>query len=193
MVRVTDAALHILTIFQNATIGLISLTFKPHLPFNQRGIDSSVRVAVAINDEINGPTEADGRAPAIVAFNEKEWYIGTSNWVANSKVKSGSYVDIVVRQEKYGAGQTPAYLQVLGHENGICVAYIGQVWPFGEQRGWLGDVGRGCGKRWYFSNVEVGEEKYKPGQCRCHREWMPIFGILLTDIQQGAREMELIS
>ena len=154
---------HALTILQDSTIGLVSLTFKPHLPFDLRGIDSVVRIAVAHNDNKNGPTQADGRAPSLVAFNEEEWFIGASEWVANEHVKSGGYADVVVHQEDDGAAQEPAYLQVLGHDNGVCVAYIGQTWPNGEQRLWLGDVGRGCGKRWFFSNLEIGEEKYKPG------------------------------
>lgn len=155
-------ALPILTIFQDATVGLISLMFKPYLPFDLAGVNSMVRIAVALNDKENGPTQADGRAPSLVAFNEKEWYIGASEWVANDHVKSGSYVDVVVHQEDDGAGQEPAYMQVLGHDDAVCVAYIGQTWPDGQQRGWLGDVGRACGKRWFFSNVEVGEQKYMP-------------------------------
>ena len=74
-------------------------------------------------------------------------------------------MDIVVHQEDIGVGHEPAYLQVLGHDDAVCVAYIGLTSPTGQQRGWLGDMGRACGKRWYFSNVEVGEEKYKPGEC----------------------------
>lgn len=163
MVGAISMVVHALTILQDSTIGLVSLTFKPHLPFDLRGIDSVVRIAVAHNDNKNGPTQADGRAPSLVAFNEEEWFIGASEWVANEHVKSGGYADVVVHQEDDGAAQEPAYLQVLGHDNGVCVAYIGQTWPNGEQRLWLGDVGRGCGKRWFFSNLEIGEEKYKPG------------------------------
>lgn len=171
MVALMEMALHVLTIFQDSTVGLVSLTFTPHLPFDLNGVNSRVRIAIALNDKKDGPTQADGRAPALVAFNEKEWYVGASNWVAKDHVRSGSYVDVVVHQEDNGAGQEPAYLQVLGHDDAVCVAYIGQTWPNGAQRGWLGDVGRGCGKRWFYSNVEVGKEKYKPGRCHRYGEW----------------------
>lgn len=119
MVGIIQMAVHALTILQDSTIGLVSLTFKPHLPFDLRGIDSVVRIAVAHNDNQNGPTQADGRAPSLVAFNEKGWFIGASEWVANGRIESGSYADVVVHQEDDGAGQEPAYLQVLGHDDGV--------------------------------------------------------------------------
>ncbi len=72
-------------------------------------------------------------------------------------------MDIVVHQEAIGAAQEPHYMQVLGHDDGICVAFIGQTWPDGRQRGWLGDWGRGCDKRWFYSNVKIGEQQYNPG------------------------------
>ena len=193
MIALTEMALHILTIFQDASIGLISLTFKPHLPFDLVGVNSMVRIAVALNDKQNGPTQADGRAPALVAFNEKEWYIGSSHWVANDHVRSGSYVDVVVHQESDGAGQDPTYLQVLGHDDAVCLAYIGQMWPNGQELGWLGYVGRGWVKRWDFSNVEVGEEKYKPGQCHHNGRVEAALRIPRTYCQRGVKEMELIS
>lgn len=97
-------------------------------------------------------------------------------------------MDVVVHQENDGAGQDPAYLQVLGHDDAVCLAYIGQTWPNGQQRGWLGDVGRGCGKRWYFSNVEVGEEKYKPGQCHHTGELEAALRKLRTYFPRGSEK-----
>ncbi|KAL9134588.1 MAG: hypothetical protein Q9175_004220, partial [Cornicularia normoerica] len=79
MVGSTGMALHILTILQDA---IISPTLKPHRPYGLKGINSTVHIAVALNDKTNGPTHADGRAPTLVAFNERKWYIGASNWVA---------------------------------------------------------------------------------------------------------------
>ena len=177
MVALTNLAIHVLTILQDATIGLITLTFNPPLPVDHKHVNSIVRIAVALNDIVAGPTQADGQAPSLVAFNEDKRYIGASNWNAKDHVKSGSFVDVVVHQVTTIKGQTEwydemrtdwtaqkwAYLQVLGRDDAVCVAYIGQTWPNGEQRGWLGDMGRACGKRWFYSNVEVGEEKYKPG------------------------------
>ena len=165
MIGVAGMALNVWTIFQDTTLGLVSLIFNPHLPVDFVGINSQVRIGVALNDKKNGPTQADGQVPSLVAFNEKEWYIGASNWDKKHHVGSAGYVDVVVHQEDMGPGQEPAYLQVLGHDDAVCVAYIAQTWPDGQQRGWMGDMGRACGKRWFFSNLEVGEEKYKPGPC----------------------------
>ena len=171
MIGATGMALHILTIFQDATVGLVSLTFKSHLPWDHSGVNSEARIVVALNDKTTGPTQADGQAPSLVAFNDKEWYIGASDWVANDRVESGSWVDVVVHQEDVGAGQRPAYLQVLGRDDAVCIAFIGQTMPDGQQRGWLGDVGRGCGKRWFYSNVKLGVEEYKPGERYRHTGW----------------------
>lgn len=194
MVHGIEWALHVLTIFQNATVGLINLNFEEHLPFDITGVNSMVRIAVALNDKRDGPTQADGRAPSLVAFNDKEWYIGASNWVSNAHVRSGSWVDVEVHQEDFGSGQGPAYLQVLGHDDAVCVAYIGQTWPKGPQRGWFGDMGRACGKRYYYSNLEVGEEKYKPGQCRRNGVWRLCYADFMHTFQRAVRnETELMS
>ena len=93
-----------------------------------------------------------------------------------------------MHQEDYGSGEEPTYLQVLGKDDAVCIAYIGQTWPDGQQRGWLGDVGRGCGKRWFYSNVEVGEEMYKPGECHGDGEQ----GLRYAYLQRGWKEIELI-
>ena len=160
----TSKAVNVLTIFQNATVGIVSVDFKPYLPFDLGGINSVVRVGIALNDKDNGPTQADGEAPTLVAFDEKQDYLGTSDWIANSHVNGGTYVDVVVHQIEVSQGKSPTYLQVLGHRDAVCVAYVGQTWPDGEQRAWLGDLGRSCGKGWFYSNVEVGDDGYKPGQ-----------------------------
>ena len=159
----TSKAVNVLTIFQNATVGIVSIDFKPYLPFDLGGINSVVRVGIAINDRDNGPNKADGEAPSFVAFNEKENYLGTSDWIANKHLNGGTYVDVVVHQIEQSQGKSPTYLQVLGHRDAVCVAYVGQTWPDGEQRAWLGDLGRSCGKGWFYSNTVIGNDGYKPG------------------------------
>ena len=167
-------ALQAFTVFKDNGIGFVDLTFEsPSLPFDAGGLNSVVRIAVGLNDDKGnlGPSQADGQAPALVAFNQKKRYIGASNWIAKDQIQSGSYVDVVVHQEDHGAEVEPAYLQVLGHDDAVCVAYIAQASPNGQQRGWLGDMGRACNKRWFLSNVEVGKYKYKPGECHRNVQW----------------------
>ena len=131
---------------------------------------SAVRVAVAINGlGVNspapngGPLQADGTAPAILAYDEIGNYIGWSDWNHKPHIKSGDYVDIVVHQKK-GPGQQATYLQLFARKNAICIAYITQTWADGQMRGWMGDMGHACGRSWYYSHLFIGEDGHSPGE-----------------------------
>lgn len=127
----------------------------------QQAQDSMVRVVVGLNG-VEGLTEADGPIPAVVAFDENKKYIGASDWSRGfGSIGSGGYADIWVSQKK-GPGRQATYLQLLGHNDGICIAYISQVWGDGTPRGWLGDMGQACGKRYYYSNIVVGDNDHRP-------------------------------
>lgn len=158
----------ILTVFENSTIGVIPLKWQPHVHYDPKHTNSIVRIAIARNNVRDGPREAEGLVPSLVAFNDQEEYIGASNWLSKDRILSDTYVDVVVHQDEgIGAqGQDPAYLQVLGHDDAVCVAMIGAMNPRGVIRGWLGDMGRACGKRWFYSNLEVGTQgySYRPGE-----------------------------
>ncbi|CAD6580871.1 MAG: hypothetical protein ASARMPRED_000354 [Alectoria sarmentosa] len=129
---------------------------------------SAVRVAVAINGlGVNspapngGPLQADGTAPAILAYDEIGNYIGWSDWNHKPHIKSGDYVDIVVHQKK-GPGQQATNLQLFARKNAICIAYITQTWADGQMRGWMGDMGHACGRSWYYSHLFIGEDGHSP-------------------------------
>lgn len=127
----------------------------------QQAQDSAVRVGIALNG-VEGLTEADGPLPSVVAFDENKKYIGASDWSRDyGDISSGSYADIWVSQRK-GPGRQATYLQILGHDDGICIAYISQLWGDGTPRGWLGDMGQACGKRYYYSNIVVGDNDHRP-------------------------------
>lgn len=131
----------------------------------QQAQDSMVRVVVALNG-VEGLTEADGPLPAVVAFDENKKYIGASDWSRDfANIGSGGYADIWVSQKK-GPGRQATYLQILGQNDGICIAYISLLWGDGTPRGWLGDMGQACGKRWYYSNIVVGDNDHRP--CQYH-------------------------
>ena len=123
--------------------------------------NSMVRVQLALNG-YQGLSQAEGDTPNIVAFDDNKEYIGASNWWdGDGKIGSGGYMDIWVFQRK-GPSRPATYIQVLGHNNGVCVAYVSQIQADGTPRGWLGDMGRACGRRWYYNNVEVGDSGHKP-------------------------------
>ena len=144
------------------TFGLFDL---PQIEFDTS--DSTLRVAVALNGRSDllapqdGPQEADGDFPAVLAFNELGGYIGSS-W-HNDKIPSGAFQDVIIDQDK-GPGQQAAYLQFFAKNDAICIAYISQQWADGQTRGWLGDMGIACGRPWYWSHIVVGDDHYSPSE-----------------------------
>lgn len=142
------------------TFGLFDL---PQVIFDTN--DSAIRVAVALNGgldlpaPLDGPTEADGDFPAILAFNELGGYIGSS-WT-HEKIPSGGFSEVIVDQAK-GPGQQATYLQFFARKDAVCIAYISQQWADGQTRGWLGDMGLACGRDWYYSHIVVGNDGYSP-------------------------------
>lgn len=136
---------------------------KYNLPDNpQEADDSAVRIAVAINGH-DPPLQADGTFPAILAYNEIGDYIGSSDWIIRPHIKSGGYNDETIYQEQ-GPGQQATYLQFFAGTDAVCIAYIAQTWADGQMRGWLGDMGRACGRPYHYSNIIVGEDGHSPGE-----------------------------
>jgi len=120
--------------------------------------NSIVRVGVGLQDVTMG-----GDVPVVTLFNEKKDQIGEYYDHTNRKVDAGAFADLVVDQTaKY---QQPTYAQLYTGADAICIAYIGQTWPDGIKRGWLGDMGKICGQKNYFSNLIVSTADgslYKP-------------------------------
>lgn len=96
------------------------------------------------------------------AFNENQNLCGSSDKDFHEFITPGSFVDIVIKQ-KEGPGEQATSLQIIPTTNALCIAYITQTWADGTHRGWMGDIGRGCHKEWYYSNMVVGDD-YKPSQ-----------------------------
>ena len=130
--------------------------------------DSYLRIAVALNggfpnSHYTGPTQADGTAPCVSAWNKDYQYIGYARCHNDMYIPSGSFIDILVEQDRYYAnGQQAPFLQLLGRKDAICIAFITQQWADGRQLGWLGDTGRACGRPWYHSNIIMGDTDHSP-------------------------------
>ncbi|KAF6235251.1 hypothetical protein HO173_006445 [Letharia columbiana] len=144
--------------------GLVALVTlgKNDVPnIRQHPDNSAVRVAVALNAPDDGPTQADGTYPAILAYNEVGDYIGWSDWQHRPHIKSGGFHDVIIEQQK-GPGQQATYLQLFAGTDAVCIAYISQTWADGTTRGWLGDMGRACGRPYYYSHIFVGNDGHVP-------------------------------
>lgn len=126
---------------------------------------STVRIALALNSETDGPFQAEGKTPAVLAFGNAFQYLGRSPYFEeDSYFPTGSYIDMEIEQYR-GHGQQSPYLQIFAGNDAICIAYIGQTMSDGTTMGWVGDMGRACGKPWYHSNVGIGtdvDRKYSP-------------------------------
>ena len=83
--------------------------------------DSTVRVAVALNNGFKHFKDADGSSPMILAFNENGQHIGNSYRSEVEHIPSGSFKDVIVHQDQ-GLGQQATTLQVCGLTDAVCVA-----------------------------------------------------------------------
>ena len=149
----------------SAVIGFIGF-MQSNVPDGLPGpMDSSVRIAVALNGDKGVPgalRHAAGDAPLINAFNENLHRCGNSEYAGHPYIKSGSFHDLTVGQSE-GPGEQATSLQIIPTTNELCIAYIGQTWADGSHRGWTGDMGRGCDRDWYYSNIIVGDD-HKPSE-----------------------------
>ena len=147
----------------SSMIGLVGF-IESNVPKGPRPGDSSVRIAIGLwGNELNLGSlfHAEGEAPHVGAFNEDRQYIGRSE--TDHQIGPGSFLDITISQTGTG-GQQATYLQIIPRDDDeLCVAYIAQTWADGTVRGWLGDMGKGCDRDWYFSDVIVGEA-HKPSE-----------------------------
>ena len=105
-----------------------------------------VRVGVGMNG--NGLLESDGEEPDIRLWNNYGGYLGT-NIGDKELIHDGSYKDINIPEN----GQQPTYALLTANNNAVCVAYITQTWPAGQNYGWVGNWGRECDKPWYVDFI----------------------------------------
>ncbi len=153
----------------SAGLGLIGFV-KSNMPkpLDVKPTDSTVRIAVGLNGDKGVPgalRHAGGDVPLILAYNENQNLCGFSSAYDHTVISSGSFRDIIIRQDEYGPGEQATYLQIIPTTNELCIAYISQTWADGGQRGWVGDMGKGCYRNWYYSNIIVGTG-HKPSKSR---------------------------
>ncbi|KAF6229672.1 hypothetical protein HO173_011318 [Letharia columbiana] len=155
---------NVISVF-SAVIGFVGF-MQNNLPHDPGPMDSAVRVAVALNGDKGEPgalRHAAGEAPLINAFNENQNWCGSSSDDDHQYITSGSFKDMTIWQSRHGGGpgEQATALQIIPTTNELCIAYIAQTWADGTHRGWTGDMGRGCDRDWYYSNIIVGDD-HKP-------------------------------
>lgn len=121
--------------------------------------DSVVRVAGAvhasnIDNLFERVTTTSGAYPAVLAFDADGQYSGHSDEADNKEKLLGGFVDVVVHQAGPGPTKQTTYLQI-SHDRPMCLSYVLQTVADGTPAIWIGDVGRTCGKEWYYSDTRM--------------------------------------
>lgn len=160
------SVIQVIGLISNA-IGLISFleTNIPHVAV-ANPLDSYVRIAVALNGDkgvAGALRHAAGEAPLVNAFNENQHLCGQTGDFDHPYITSGSFYEMTVEQGELGPGEQATYLQIIPTTNELCIAYISQKWADLTSRGWVGDMAKGCGRDWYYSNIIVGDS-HKPSE-----------------------------
>ncbi|KAF2463777.1 uncharacterized protein BDR25DRAFT_347010 [Lindgomyces ingoldianus] len=156
-------ALEVFALLTGSALGIIGLLF-PHgdasTSYLAQG-HSLVRVGIGLNSSTS--EGLGGTVPSIRVYNEEVIPIGRASGSNLTNIGAGKYITIPVIQNM--TYQQPTYLEVAGGPDAVCVAYLAQTWSDGTQVGWLGDIGKFCGAKWYYSNLYVGTSNgsmYKP-------------------------------
>jgi hypothetical protein len=137
-------------------LGIVDLVLPPPgipVDFLSQG-HSLVRVGIGMNSSSKDVTPG-GTVPSVQIFNEDKTRIGQAVGSMSHKVGEGAFVDVPVFHDANYTFQQPTYLEITGGPDAVCVAYIAQSWADGTQLGWLGDMGKFCGEKWYYSNLYV--------------------------------------
>ncbi|KAG9239589.1 hypothetical protein BJ875DRAFT_514773 [Amylocarpus encephaloides] len=109
---------------------------------------ATIRIQVGL-DTKDGLSNAGGDYPDVRIFNEGGEFIGSK--YDTGKIKNGGFTDLKVDVK----GQQPTYSLFSANNDAVCIAYISQTWPDGQQYGWLGNMAH-CHSDsipWYYSNI----------------------------------------
>lgn len=149
-------ALNVFGLFAGGIIGIVDLLLPVETPVYISDLakgHSLLRVGIGLNTE--SAESLGGTIPSIKVFNEEKRQIGQANGDQTAIVHNGTFTTVTVYHDSGFMFQQPTYLEVAGGDDAVCIAYLAQTWADGTQLGWLGDMGRFCGAKWYYSNVLV--------------------------------------
>jgi hypothetical protein len=157
-----EIALNVIGIVLGNVLGIISLLSTPTLtPDPLTAGHSIVRIGIGLPTYPPVPSfnssyqTMGGTIPSFRVYNENKALIGHATSDDHQTVGEGQFRTVTVVHNTSGLSQQPSYLQVAGGSDDVCIAYLGQTWSDGTKLGWLGDIGKFCGARWYYSNLFV--------------------------------------
>lgn len=130
----------------SGVLGIVS--FGMDLFGDSSSSSTSVRIAAALNGE-EGLSNADGSVAQIRTLNAEEQLLGIG---PETYISSGDYADVSVPQSNK---QQAVFIELHASDDAVCIAYVSTTWADGSQWLWLGDFGKACDLKWYWSGVRV--------------------------------------
>ena len=95
-----------------------------------------------------------GELPKFRVYNANGEYIGRSG--DSGVLGPGQWATVEIRQNGTGRAQQAMSLELRGAaDDPVCIAYMSHTWSDGMKVGWLGDMGRFCGRPWYHPKLMV--------------------------------------
>jgi len=168
--KMANIAFNIVGIVLGNVLGIVPLLGNSNLtPDPLTAENPLVRIGIGLPSRLNDPSSSTssncsdssnyrttgGTIPSLRVYNENKELIGHSSPDYYNTISEGQFTTVTVYQNSSGSYQQSPFLQVTGGSDDICIAYLGQTWADGTKLGWLGDVGKFCGARWYYSNLFV--------------------------------------
>lgn len=156
MAATIDIALQVFGLFVGGLLGIIDLVLPAESPIFMSDLSqghSLLRIGIGLNK--TSTESLGGTIPSIKVWNEDKVQIGQALGSPATYVENGTFTTVTVHHDDGYTFQQPAYVEVSGGPDAVCIAYVAQTWPDGTQLGWLGDMGKFCGAEWYYSNVFI--------------------------------------
>lgn len=157
-------ALQVIALIAGTIPGLVQIFLPPgdvKVDILAEG-NSLLRIGIGLNS--SSSESLGGTVPSVKIFNEEKVQIGKALGSSNNNVKEGAFIVVPVFHESNYTFQQPTYVELAGFSDAVCIADLAQTWADNTQLGWLGDIGKFCGAKWYHSNLYVNtknETMYK--------------------------------
>ncbi|CAO2655682.1 Nn.00g044850.m01.CDS01 [Neocucurbitaria sp. VM-36] len=149
-------ALEVFGLFASGILGIVDLLLPAESPVYISDLaqgHSLLRIGIGLNT--SSPESLGGTVPLIQVYNEEQVPIGHADELSSNLVENGTFTTVTVRHDTGYTFQQPTYVEIAGGPDAVCIAYLAQTWADGTQLGWLGDMGKFCGAKWYYSNTYI--------------------------------------
>ncbi|KAL3485664.1 hypothetical protein BJX62DRAFT_216800 [Aspergillus germanicus] len=139
--------------------GILTIVSFAQSNFGTGDPGSTIKVAVALDNEASGTINAGGDLPDVRVWNDFGDFLGITS--DPGTVTDGTVGTVEVDHEQQGT-----YSLFSGNDDAICVAWVTTTWADaagGNQFAVSGDYGAECGASWYESHMWTNtDQSYQP-------------------------------